>query len=335
MLRAVSNSGPNIDSIEVFPHDDREIGSAFVDVDNEYSLYIDGHLVGSGSQWDSTDAWNFRASCETPTVYAIHGIDYEHTAGVSGAGMVGEFNHCGEGKKRYFRGLSAFRLANLESIIAIAVIRTNTRWKCTASDLRNGAPPPPQWMQPDFDDSGWQVATSYGRNGDEGNYWFTHMQRPADEIGPGALWIWTSDGSEDPMHPGSAHDDVFCRYVSRHEVVNCKAAADRYHADYPRHGCRGDRTCDPFAHFKESGQLAGRVWHSELCEEDCTYTTAPFDWIDATRGSPLPLGDDDQIEVPLPFPFPFYGQVKRRAIISSNGFCKIVILSRFARCPSR
>ena len=55
VLRAVSNSGPNIDSIEVFPHDDREIGSAFVDVDNEYSLYIDGHLVGSGSQWDSTD----------------------------------------------------------------------------------------------------------------------------------------------------------------------------------------------------------------------------------------------------------------------------------------
>ena len=125
------------------------------------------------------------------------------------------------------------------------------------------------------------------------------------------------------------------QYVSRHEVVNCKAAADRYHADYPRHGCRGDRTCDPFAHFKESGQLAGRVWHSELCEEDCTYTTAPFDWIDATRGSPLPLGDDDQIEVPLPFPFPFYGQVKRRAIISSNGFCKIVMLFRFARCSSR
>ena len=61
VLRAVSNSGPNIDSIEVFPHDDREIGSAFVDVDNEYSLYIDGHLVGSGSQWDSTDACQLNA----------------------------------------------------------------------------------------------------------------------------------------------------------------------------------------------------------------------------------------------------------------------------------
>ena len=75
MLRAVSNSGPNIDSIEVFPHDDREIGSAFVDVDNEYSLYIDGHLVGSGSQWDSTDAYNFQASCDVPFVSdAMRGV---------------------------------------------------------------------------------------------------------------------------------------------------------------------------------------------------------------------------------------------------------------------
>ena len=51
-------------SIEVYPHDDSEIGSAFVDVDNEYNLYIDGHLIGSGSQWDSTDAYNFQASCD-------------------------------------------------------------------------------------------------------------------------------------------------------------------------------------------------------------------------------------------------------------------------------
>ena len=299
VLTAIQNSGPNIDSIEIFPHDDHEIGTAFVDVDNEYSLYIDSHLVGSGSQWDSTDAFNFQASCDTPTVYAIHGIDYEVDAGTAGAGIVAEFTHCGE------------------------IIRTSTRWKCIASDLQNGAPPPPEWMQPTFDDSAWQVATSYGRNGDSGNYWYTHMERPADEIGPGAQWIWTSDGSEDPMHPGSAHNDVFCRYVSNHDAINCKAAADRYKSDYPRHACRSDyghASCDPFAHFKESGELMGRIWHSELCEEDCTYTTAPFDWIDATRGSPLPLGDDDQVQVDLPFPFPFYGQVKTSAIISSNGF---------------
>ena len=66
ILRAVSNSGPNVDSIEVYPHDDSEVGSAFVDVDNEYNLYIDGHLIGSGSQWDSTDA------CESGQVSRYH-----------------------------------------------------------------------------------------------------------------------------------------------------------------------------------------------------------------------------------------------------------------------
>jgi hypothetical protein len=199
VLTAMSNSGPNLDSIEVFPHDDHELGSAFVDVDNEYQLFIDGHLVGSGSQWDSTDAFTFQASCDTPTVYAIHGIDYETDGGVAGgAGMIAEFNHCGE------------------------VIRTSTRWKCIASDLQNGAPPPPDWASPTFDDSTWQVATSYGQNDDSGNYWYTNMARPADEIGPGARWIWTTDGTVDPMHPGAGHDDVFCRFVSNHDVTNCQ-----------------------------------------------------------------------------------------------------------------
>ena len=202
------------------------------------------------------------------------------------------------------------------------VIRTNTRWKCIASDLQNGAPPPPQWMQPTFDDSAWQVATSYGRNGDESNYWFTHMERPADEIGPGAQWIWTSDGTDASSYqtPGSAHDDVFCRYVSRHEVINCKAAAIRYQSDYGTSGCERDVNCDSFTHFRERGKLMGRIWHSELCGEECTYVTASFDWVDATRGSPIPMGDDDQKRVELPFPFPFYGQVKREVTISSNGF---------------
>jgi hypothetical protein len=43
-------------------------------------------------------------------------------AGVSGAGILAEFNHCGE------------------------VIRTNTKWKCTASDMTHGFTPPANWM---------------------------------------------------------------------------------------------------------------------------------------------------------------------------------------------
>ena len=65
-----------------------------MDVDNSYSLYVDGHLVGSGNAWDTTDAFSFQASCDTPTVYAIHGMDAEHEPGVAAAGMIAEFNHC-------------------------------------------------------------------------------------------------------------------------------------------------------------------------------------------------------------------------------------------------
>ena len=156
----------------LYPHDDSEIGSAFVDVDNAYDLYIDGHLIGSGSSWDSTDAFNFQASCDTPTVYAIHGVDFEQTAGEAAAGMIAEFNHCGE------------------------VIRTNTRWKCIASDLPNGSPLPPDFMYPTFDDSAWQPATNFGRNGahtdlrtgdtDTTGMAYFDIRKSADEIGPDA-----------------------------------------------------------------------------------------------------------------------------------------------------
>ena len=48
--------------------------------------------------------------------------------------------------------------------------------------------------------------------------------------------------------------------VSNHEVINCKAAAIRYHADYGQDGCRQDINCDAFAHFKERGKFIGRIW---------------------------------------------------------------------------
>ena len=216
------------------------------------------------------------------------------------------------------------------------VTRTNTRWKCIASDLPNGAPIPQEFMYPDFDDSAWQTATNFGRNGahedlrqgdtDLSGMAYFDQRKSADEIGPDAQWIWTSDGTEDPQHPGSAHDDVVCRFVSQHKAINCDSASARYRADYGVESCEGagavspDKNCAPFQHFNERGKALGRIWHSELCEEDCTYTRAAFDWVDATMSPPMQLGDDSQQEIDLPFPFPFYGQIKTKASISANGF---------------
>ena len=47
-----------------------------------------------GSSPTLTSGWQFQASCDTPTVYAIHGMDAEHEPGVAAAGMIAEFNHC-------------------------------------------------------------------------------------------------------------------------------------------------------------------------------------------------------------------------------------------------
>lgn len=303
VLTTLGAEGPNLDAIEVYPVGDDELGTAFVEVDNSHTTYVNGRQIGVGNGWDTTDVFTFQASCDTPTVYAIHGVDAELTAGVSGAGMIAEFNHCGE------------------------VIRTNSKWKCWASDAIHSSMPPADWMAATTDDSTWASATSYGKNGNADNYWYAAMGRAADEIGPDATWIWTSDGHEDMQHPGSSHNDVYCRYVSDHKGVNCKAAADRYWADYGTGGCHdvqgnlGD--CDAWAHFQETGKFMGRIWHSEICDENCGFRSSPFDWIDASIGGTaltFENTDDGSVAVELPFPFPFYGQVKTQAIISTNGF---------------
>jgi len=50
-------------------------------------------------------------------------------------------------------------------------------------------------------------------------------------------------------------------------------------------------------------------------------TGPPFVWRDISGfGTPVALGDDDEIVVPLPFAFPFYGQTKDQVRIGSNGY---------------
>ena len=44
-----------------------------------------------------------------------------------------------------------------------------------------------------------------------------------------------------------------------------------------------------------------------------------FDWIDATDGTPLNLGDDGEIGVSLPFPFTFYGTTSTNLCVGNNG----------------
>ena len=88
-----------------------------------------------------------------------------------------------------------------------------------AADMLNGATPPAEWNSPSFNDGAWEVPTDFGSNGDAGNYWQQHMQRPVEEISNEAHWIWTSDGT--------GHNDDFCRLVSNHKPQDCSTAAHR------------------------------------------------------------------------------------------------------------
>ncbi|MGC8947469.1 MAG: S8 family serine peptidase, partial [Anaerolineae bacterium] len=44
-----------------------------------------------------------------------------------------------------------------------------------------------------------------------------------------------------------------------------------------------------------------------------------YEWIDATDGTPLNLGDDDEANVTLPFPFTFYGTASTAIRVGNNG----------------
>ncbi len=313
-LTAMSNSGPNLDTLEVFPNGASELGHWRGNFDNTGTFFVNGQQINDPSVtgWDVTNTFSFTEPCDRPTVYAIHAEDYEVSEqGNDGVGgIVGSIQHCNE------------------------VIITNQAWKCVANDVANGYAVPANWNQVGYDDSNWEKAKNYGRaNSDDnpwGEYTTTHgvPHVPHDAVSPNANWIWTSEATD--------HDDVYCRYESMHTFKNCKQAADRYLHDYP---FVSDDQHSAWYHFNTWGKGFGRVWHSELCWSQCEVEHVAYDWIDASidgieptleqmrRGATTgqiagqDAGLDDAFfEVELPFPFPFFGQQKRRALISTNGY---------------
>eukprot|EP01052_Picozoa_sp_SAG31_P009320 SAG31_NODE_487_length_14980_cov_9.526376_13_plen_116_part_00 len=86
-----------VDSIEVYPQGHPSVGTVSIEVDNEYQLFVNEQLIGTGNHWDQSNTYTFSAPCNQPTVYSVHGIDYEQEPGVDLAGIIGQFEHCSEG----------------------------------------------------------------------------------------------------------------------------------------------------------------------------------------------------------------------------------------------
>ena len=65
------------------------------------------------------------------------------------------------------------------------------------------------------------------------------------------MWIWTDDST--------GHNDIYCRYVSDHQPINCKSAADRYWADYAD---VAQVNFPAWEHFQQSGKWQGKIWYA-------------------------------------------------------------------------
>ena len=74
--------------------------------------------------------------------------------------------------------------------------------------------------------------------------------------------------------------------AGRHLLASCRGSqapwVERYLADYGR--SEDDTVAgysNAFQHFSEMGRYEGKIWHSELCGEDCGYARTSFSWVDA------------------------------------------------------
>ena len=226
----------NEDGTDVDMDGDAAMGQIHICGDDGYTVYVNEQSVGTHEDYTSTEMYSFSAPCESPTVYAL---DVYDTGGI--ASVIADINHCGE------------------------PIMTSSAWKC--NQFEDG--PPDGWTTAAFDDTQWPAA---GDAGDNGVAPWGRRKDISDE----AHWIWTQDPN--------GHDHVYCRFVSQHHDYNCQAASARYYHDYrdvagdDRAGACGHATgegggaagCDAFDHFTRYGKHEGRIWHSELCNDDGT-----------------------------------------------------------------
>ena len=214
-------------------------GHVHISADSTYSFWVNGRVVGSGSNWERTDTLTFYAPCENTTAYAIQ-VD----ASGGYPSVILEIVHCGH------------------------TIRSDRQegWQCkghfSASEM---ADPDPAWSGPHYqgDPQQWRPPVDGGANG-------VAPWGIRQDISPQARWMWAAD----PIHTGpeqswarggDTNQRMKCRKTAKHAVPDCPEARDRYLADYPelQHGA------PPFTHFINEGRPEGRLWHGELCLQKC------------------------------------------------------------------
>lgn len=301
----VGQSGANINFMRVFPVDDYDSGTARFNFDNSGAFYVNEVLIGGGdgswnpdgtlhlgavTGWDKTNTWTFQADCSVPTVYSVHGMDYEVTTDGLG-GIIGEITHCGE------------------------VITTGARWKCTASDMPGLTQAiVAQWKSADFDDSTWEIAGEFG------------VPSSAPDATAGQ-WMWTIDQTNHNdvfCRIVSKHQPVNCkdaadRYEQDYPEILSQRDASKLapYAHFNQFGRLEGRIWHSELCDAKCGYVAAPYhW------VDAQANGIEADKSTAHGGTP-PYNsnlDDGYFDIELPFAFPFFGQRKHQAKVSTNGY---------------
>ena len=160
-----------------------------------FTLYVDGVYVGEGnkenydpvnwpfgiSEWNNTKKYYPVIYENEPKIVAFNGIGGQYT--VFPNGFIMDMND-GKDYTKY------------------------KEWKCKDFSKTTEKTPPANWFTYDYDDSGWDISTSYGANYQNNS--FQIFESPRDFISLNAEWLWTKD---------NADANIYCRKKNMDTVV--------------------------------------------------------------------------------------------------------------------
>ena len=143
-----------------------------------FTLYVDGVYVGEGNKkrydpnywpfgWNDTKKYYPVIYENQPKIVAFNGIGDEYT--VLPNGFIMDMNS-GNDYTKY------------------------KEWKCKDFSKTVDKSPPANWFTYEYDDSGWDVSTSYGANYQNNSYQI--FENPREFISLNAEWLWTKDNSD-------------------------------------------------------------------------------------------------------------------------------------------
>ena len=143
-----------------------------------FTLYVDGVYVGEGNKkrydpnywpfgWNDTKKYYPVIYENHPKIVAFNGIGDEYT--VLPNGFIMDMNS-GNDYTKY------------------------KEWKCKDFSKTVDKSPPANWFTYEYDDSGWDVSTSYGANYQNNSYQI--FENPRESISLNAEWLWTKDNSD-------------------------------------------------------------------------------------------------------------------------------------------